>query len=194
MLWVKRITVLLLLLTGCMLSVPSAGTTSASLQEPAGLSLKLSAEATTVRVMEQPKVNIVITNGGREPVALVRPGDGSDRELRTPLVKWLVEPVPGEGDPAGILRAVMDCGNINALRPGEVFTLGPGESESFRTHVWATFSKPGKYRVRYEYEDRPSMEWGGIVLGAHDEGAMRRVRESTACKLTSGEVIFTVIE
>jgi hypothetical protein len=144
--------------------------------------------------MEQPKVDVVIVNRGREPVVLVRPGDGSDRELRTPLVKWLVEPVAGEGDPAGILRAVMNCGNINALRPGEVFTLVPGESETFRTHVWATFSKPGKYRVRYEYENRPTMEWGGIVLGAHDEEAMRRVRESTACKLTSNEVIFTVTE
>jgi hypothetical protein len=144
--------------------------------------------------MEQPKVNIVITNGGREPVVLVRPGDGSDRDLRTPLVKWLVEPVPGEGEPEAILRAVMPCGNINALRPDEVFTLAPGGSESFRTHLWATFSKPGKYRVRYEYENRPSMEWGGIVLGTHDEGTMRRVRESTACKLTSGEVIFTVTE
>ena len=193
MLWMKRITVLLLL-AGCMLSAPPAGTTPASLKEPDGLSLKLSAEATTVRVMEQPKVDIVIANRGRAPVVLVRPGDGSDRELRTPLVKWLVEPVPGEGDPAGILRAVMNCGNINALHPGEVFTLGPGESESFRTHLWATFSKPGKYRVRYEYENRPTMEWGGIVLGAHDEGAMRRVRESTACKLTSGEVFFTVTE
>lgn len=193
MLWVKLITVLLFL-ASCMLSVSSAGTTSASLQEPAGLSLELSAGATTVRVMEQPKVNIVITNGGREPVVLVRPGDGSDRELRTPLVKWLVEPVPGEGDPAGILRSVMECGNINALRPDEVFTLAPGKSETFNTYVWATFSKPGKYRVRYEYENRPSMEWGGIVLGKHDEGAMRRVRQSTACKLTSGEVIFTVTE
>ena len=184
----------LLLLAGCMSSAPSAGATSASLKEPAGLSLKLSAEATTVRVMEQPKVDIIIANRGREPVVLVRPGDGSDRELRTPLVKWLVEPVPGVGDPAGILRAMMNCGNINALRPGEVFTLASGESESFRTHVWATFSKPGKYRVRYEYENRPTMEWGGIVLGAHDEGAMRRVRESTACKLTSNEIIFTVTD
>lgn len=189
----KRITVLLFL-AGCLLSVPSAGTTSTSLQESPSLSLKLSAEATTVRVMEQPKVYIVITNGGRESVVLVRPGDGSDRELRTPLVKWLVEPIPGEGDSEGIVRAVMLCGNINALRPDEVFTLAPGESETFRTPVWAVFSKPGKYRVRYEYENRPLMEWGGIVLGEHSEAAMRRVRESTACKLTSDEVIFTVTE
>jgi hypothetical protein len=190
MFWAKRITVLMFL-SGCLLSALSDGTIS---EESAGLSLKLSAEVTTVRVMEQPKVNIVIHNGGRKPVVLVRPGDGSDRDLRTPLVKWLVEPVPGEGDPTGIIRVVMPDGNINALRPDEVFTLAPGESETFGTYVWATFSKPGKYRVRYEYENRPLMEWGGIVLGEHDEGAMRRVRASTACKLRSGEVIFTVVE
>lgn len=189
----KRITVLLFL-TVCLLSATFAGTTLAPAQTSGGLSLKLLPEATTVHVMEQPKVSIVISNGGRKPVVLVRPGDGSDRNLRTPLVKWLVEPVPGEGDPVGIIRVVMPDGNINALRPDEVFTLAPGESETFRTYVWATFSKPGKYRVRYEYENRPSMEWGGIVLGEHDEGAMRRVRASTACKLTSGEVIFTVVE
>ena len=125
---------------------------------------------------------------------LVRPGDGSDRGLRTPLVKWHVEAMPGEGDPEAILKAVMPCDNISPLRPDEVFTLMPGEAETFRTHVGAAFSKPGKYRVRYEYENRPSMEWGGILNGEHDEGAMRRVRESTACKLTSDEVIFTVTE
>jgi hypothetical protein len=189
----KRITVLLFL-TVCLLSTTFAGTTRTPVQASGGLSLKLSTEAMTVHVMEPPKVSIVIHNGGRKPVVLVRPGDGSDRNLRTPLVKWLVEPVPGEGDSTGIIRVVMPDGNINALRPDEVFTLAPGESETFRTYVWATFSKPGKYRVRYEYENRPLMEWGGIVLGEHDEGAMRRIRQSTACKLTSDEVVFTVVE
>ena len=190
MLWAKRITVPLLLLA-CLSGVPPARTAS---RDSSGLSLKLSAEAITVRVMEQPKVSIRITNRGRETVVLVRPGDGSDRGLRTPLVKWLVEPVPDEGDPDAILRAVMPCGNINPVRPDAVFTLAPGESETFSTHVWAAFSKPGKYRVRYEYENRPAMERGGIPLGAHDEATLRRIRESTACKLTSDEVIFTVTE
>lgn len=189
----NRITVLLFL-TVCLLSATFAGTTPTTVQASGGLSLKLSTEATTVHAMEQPKVSIVIHNGGRKPVVLVRPGDGSDRNLRTPLVNWLVEPVPGEGDPTGIIRVVMPDGNINALRPDEVFTLAPGESETFRTYVWTTFSKPGKYRVQYEYENRPSMEWGGIVLGEHDGGAMQRIRASTACKLTSNEVVFTVVE
>ncbi|MFL6228188.1 MAG: hypothetical protein ACJ741_05370 [Pyrinomonadaceae bacterium] len=142
--------------------------------------------------MEMPAVSIIITNRGHEPVTLVRPGDGSDRGLRTPLERWLIKPLRGEGVPKGIIRAVMPDDNINALRGDEVFTLAPGESETFRTYVWAAFSEPGKYRVRYEYENRPSMDWGGIVLGKHDEEAMKHVRKSTACKLTSGEVIFTV--
>jgi len=182
---------ILLLIAGCLLSVPAV---EISPQEATGLSLTVSAEATSIHVMEHPKVSIVITNRGREPVVLVRPGDGSDRDLRTPLIKWVVEPVPGEGESDGILKAVMFCGNINALRPDEVFTLASGQSETFRTNVSVAFSKAGKYRVRYEYENRPSMEWGGIVLGEHDEGTMRRVRESTACTLTSKEIVFTVTD
>jgi len=56
------------------------------------------------------------------------------------------------------------------------------------------FPKPGKYRVRFEYENRPWMEWAGIPFGRHDEEEMQRVRQSTACKLSSNEVIFTVGE
>lgn len=178
-----------LLLAACLSGVPPA---SAAPRDSPGLSVKLSAESTTLHVMETPKVHITITNGGREPVVLVRPGDGSKRDLRTPLVRWFVGPVPGKGHPEGILLSVMPCDNIAPLRPEEVFTLAPGESETFSTYAWATFSKPGKYRMRYEYENRPAMEWGGIVNGGHDEATMRRVRESTACKLTSNEVIFTV--
>jgi hypothetical protein len=189
--WARRITIPLLLI-GCLSGARPART---SPQESSGLALELSAESATVQVMEQPKVSVRITNRGREPVVLVRPGDGSDRNLRTPLVTWHLEPVAGEGDPEAILRAVMTCGNINPVGPDAIFALAPNDSETFNTRVWAAFSKPGKYRVRYEYENRPAMEWGGIVLGGgHDEGTMRRVRESTACKLTSGEVIFTVTE
>ena len=163
-------------------------------QEPPMLSIELKAKTTSVGVMESPKVDVIISNRGSDPVVLVRPGDGSDRELRTPLTRWLIEPVPGEGNAEGILRTVMNCGNINALRREEVFTLAPGQSENLPMSVWAVFSKPGKYRVRFEYENRPLMEWGGIVLGQHYEGTMLRVRESTACKLTSNEVIFVVTE
>jgi len=186
-----RLIAILLLVAGCF---PSVLPIEPSSQEHRALSLKLSAEAASLRVMEQPQVNITISNQGRDPVVLVRPGDGSDRELRTPLTTWLVEPVPGEGDPEAILRSIMNCGNINALRPDEIFSIAPGESATFRTNVPAVFSKPGKYRVRYMYENRPLMEWKGIVLGQHDEGAMRRVRESTACKLTSDELVFIVSE
>jgi len=182
---------ILSIITFCLLGAIPVGTFS---QELPALSVELKAETTSISVMEQPKVNVIISNRGSDPVVLVRPGDGSDRELRTPLTRWLIEPVPGEGDAEGILRTVMNCGNINALRREEVFTLAPGQSENLPMSVWAVFSKPGKYRVRFEYENRPSMEWGGIVLGQHHEGTMLRVRKSTACKLTSNEVIFVVTE
>ena len=61
MLWAKRLTTPLLL-AACLSDAQLARTAT---QDAAGLGLKLSAEATTVRVMEQPKVSIRIANGGR---------------------------------------------------------------------------------------------------------------------------------
>lgn len=162
--------------------------------EPAALSLKLTAASATIRVGETPNISAEIKHAGGEPALLVAPGDGSERGLRSPLVKWIVEPVPGEGQADGVLRTVMPCGNINSLRPDEVFELKAGETRRLSGWDGSMFVKPGKYVVRYEYENRPAMEWGGIVLGTHDEGAMARVRQSHACKLTSAELILTVSE
>jgi hypothetical protein len=163
--------------------------------EPAAaLSLKLTAAAAAIRVGETPDISAEIRNAGGEPALLVAPGDGSERGLRSPLAKWVIEPVPGEGRADGVLRTAMPCGNINALRPDQVFELKPGETRRFSGWDGSTFVKPGKYVVRYEYENRPNMEWAGIVLGEHDGGAMARVRQSLACKLTSGELILTVGE
>jgi hypothetical protein len=79
--------------------------------------------------MEEPIVNIVITNRSQRPVVLVKPGDESERDLRTPLTKWLVEPVAGEAD--GIIRSALLCGNINA--PAVRGQFGGGFSGSKRS-------------------------------------------------------------
>src|SRR5262249_657707 len=60
----------------------------------------------------------VVNRPGRE-ITLVKPGDGSDCGWRTPVITWTVEGVK----PRGVLR----CGNVNPLRPNEVFTLKPGQ-------------------------------------------------------------------
>ena len=98
-------------------------------------------------------------------------------------------------------RCCNSVNQINRLVPGEVFTLRPGETKNLwlwreigSSLLTEPFPKPGKYRVRFEYENRPWMEWAGIPFGRHDEEEMQRVRQSTACKLSSNEVIFTVGE
>jgi hypothetical protein len=53
--------------------------------------------------------------------------------------------------------------------------------------------KPGKYRVRMYYENIPGMKWSGLVMGGHDKGAMRRVRNSTPVSLVSNEVEVEIL-
>ena len=81
---------------------------------PVALSLRLSASNTLIRVGEEPKVKITLTNDGNEAVTLVHPGDGSESGWRTPVIGWSIinarENVPMPNDQR------RDCGNINALR------------------------------------------------------------------------------
>src|SRR5262249_11969623 len=85
------------------------------------------------------------------------------------------------------------CGNINALRPEEVFELKPGGVQSLGDWippVWVT--QTGMYRLRLRYQNDPSLKWSGIPLGAHDPGAMKRVQASTPCTALSNEVVVKV--
>jgi len=85
------------------------------------------------------------------------------------------------------------CGNINALKWDEVFRLAPGETKELAEYMPA-FRKPGNYRVRVLYANRPWMKWLGIELGTHDPIAMWRVKHSTETTVISNEVFFTVNE
>lgn len=51
---------------------------------------------------------------------------------------------------------------------------------------------PGRSRVVFHYINRPNLKWQGDPLVPDNPTAMRCVRNSTACSVTSNAVIFTV--
>ena len=155
------------------------------------LNLRLVLNAAVLRVDESPGVKLYVTNNSNQTVTLVQPGDGSVRGWRTPIVHWSITQLDSTEtiDP----RMGFVCGNIEALRWNEVFTLSPGETKDMTTWL-PGFRKPGTYRVSLSYENQPSREWRGIELGTHHPIAMWRVKHSTECSLTSNEVLVTVIE
>ena len=160
------------------------------------LSLLLSAETTALRVGQEPTIRIHVTNNSDETVTLVHPGDGSESGWRTPVVQWsILEAGDSAQHPAGpdFKLKVRGCGNVNALESDEVFRLGPGETKELKEWL-PPFVKPGSYRVKFLYANRPSMEWKGLALGVHHPGAMWRIRHSTECTLTSNELPFTISE
>lgn len=150
--------------------------------EPANVTLRslgrVSFQGTLIRAF--------LRNSGVSVLTLIDAGDGSGAGRRTPILSWVPES-------AGA-RWGWECGNINALRPSEVFDLGPGESREIDLG-WgpALTGQPGVYEVRLRYENAPDLEWSGIPLGQHDEEAMRRVRRSSRCVVLSNSVVVTVV-
>ena len=158
------------------------------------LSLQISAEKLELTAGEFPKITAVITNWGSEPVVLVLPGDGSRDGDRTPIISWNIRIIRQSRKPDGELVGG-GCGNMNPLRPDEVFTLKPGEGRSLGGWVSLTpFRIPGTYAVQFTYRNDPSLEWKADPNPGqrHDPEAMERVRSSTACDLASNYLTFTV--
>ena len=133
---------------------------------------------------------VQITNKGAEPITLVEPGDGSDIGWRTPIVSWRVEDARGPVTPKSGGR----CGNINPLHREEVFALRPGESRDFRFFPFVWLDQPGSYRLSLTYANRPDLEWRGILLGKHDDEAMRLLRHSTPCLVNSNTLHLRIPE
>ena len=134
-----------------------------------------------------------LTNHTDDAILAVSIGDGSELGWRTPTIHWrvwnrdgeLVEPedIPGR------------CGNQNGLRWSELAELAPGESVHFET--WSTSPPyglpPGEYTAVIEYDHNPNQSWGGLVMG-HEEGALERLRESTAFRCTTERFSLIVRE
>ena len=160
------------------------------------LNLFFVSESPVLKVDEYPRVKLYITNNGDKTVTLVHMGDGSADGWRTPIVHWSIReagdqtPHPTEPDLEPKLRM---CGNINALKWNDVFTLGPGETKELK--AWfPSFRKPGNYRVQILYANRPSKPFGGLELGMHHPIAMWRLKHSTETTVRSNEVVFTVTD
>jgi hypothetical protein len=85
------------------------------------------------------------------------------------------------------------CGNVNALKSNEVFSLAPGKSQDLFGWIDSPrFTEPGTYSVVFYYSNDPEQKWQGIPLGKHDPDAMKRVEKSHKCLLISNELNLTV--
>jgi hypothetical protein len=137
-----------------------------------------------------------IRNDGNTPVTLVQPGDGSNCGWRTPIVGWSVLPADStESHPANPpLCKGGRCGNVNALKPDEIFTLQPGESRELSGWLGPLpIDADGAYRVHLYYTNDPDIKWSGLPLSPHDPAAMRRLKDSTPVQLISNELKLHVI-
>ena len=136
-------------------------------------------------------IEATLLNTGRDTVTLTLPGDGSFAGRRTPLMDWNIHAAAGER-----LEQVpfISCGNINPLYASQVFTLPPGERKTFTTAVpeYYRYEKSHRYQFQLSYENRPMVNWGGRVIGHHDPGAMRLLRQSTPCRLLSNTLELEV--
>jgi hypothetical protein len=145
--------------------------------------LELTPATQVIKVGQIPKFALSLINNDDESVVLVEPGDGSVSGWRTPIIEW----------PAAFLHRGSRCGNINALKPNEVFILKPGETRQLSEWVGhPQLPGPGRYQVTVRYTNRPEHEWGGLPLGTHDAWAMDRVRNSTKVSATSNAVEIIV--
>ena len=163
----------------------------------ADLELKIELKDQVVINKHPRSLSKTITNTSSKDVTLVLPGDGSRYGWRTPVIGWSVIPAddkktkhPEVPTPP---KVVARCGNINALKADEVFTLKPGESKVIDRGVGIPpFPGPGKYRIKFFYSNIPDIKWSGVPLGKHDPQAASKIPGSTPCKLISNELIVTV--
>lgn len=129
-------------------------------------------------------IEVALRNTGPDTLVLVLPGGGSFEKRRTPILRWEIR---DSGGRSASLRPFFSCGNINPLGADEVFELAPGKNRKFTVYLPLDLYalEGGPYRIRLTYENRPGMRWAGIPLGPHDPAAMRWLRGSTPCKLSS---------
>jgi hypothetical protein len=166
--------------------------------DAAGLVLEIKLDGAEATVGKPVKVTATVTNQGKEAATLVQPGDGSEVGWRTPVIGWSAVKVASADAKANHpdkpeLDHGRRCGNINALKNDEVFTLEPGKKKDLAEWVGQpSLPEPGTYKVVFYYANEPGQKWKGVPLGEHDAGAMARVQNSTPCRLKSNEVTITV--
>jgi len=136
----------------------------------------------SVRLLEHrsppPWIDVALRNNGPDTLVLVLPGAVG----RTPILGWTVRTSDGlELAPATAAQSE----HRSALISEDIFELAPGQSRQFELRFPTEYEyKPGKYQVRLTYENRPSL-LGGEPGGQDDPEAVKRLRSSTPCKVTS---------
>src|SRR5262249_49512808 len=141
---------------------------------PGGLALDLRPVRPCV-LDGEPRLTLTLVNQGPHTLTLVEPGDGSNEGWRTPVLTW--SPRPPD---------YARCGNISPLKPGEVFTLEPGQRKVLGG--WARPPlplPPGRHKLSVCYENVPHLRWSGLGLGEHDPETMDRVRRSDRVRVVS---------
>ena len=162
----------------------------------ATLDLHITAKDASLTLGQQAQITATITNKGKAPVTLVLPGDGSESGWRTPLVGFssvkMDKDKPQHPSTVPLYRGGR-CGNINALKSNEVFTLAPGKSQDLSAWIGCPqLPEPGTYSVVFYYANDPNLKWRGVPLGKHDPDAMKRVQGSNKCLFISNELKLTV--
>ena len=168
------------------------------LKTPPEIDIELTTLTPIVKADETPHLSVSLENRGWRSVTLVQPGDGSLDGGRTPVISWT-------GFNPDFPRG--RCGNINALKKDEIFTIAPGEKVQlnsgwiqasflgqFPTQLGTFLLQPGTYEVGFNYSKVPKLKWTGIPLGRHDWFAMRRLRNSTPFEGTSNTVKIVVVD
>ena len=185
---------------GCCLAVAAGLCVAAGGTEEKGDGAKISVQVKApevVHVGDTGGWKVTVKNEGKEAIALVKAGDGSDCGWRTPQVAWLVQlQSEFKKTPAWPeAREVARCGNINALKADEVVDLKAGESMDVGDYLYGLdFPKAGKYVVIFYYKNEPGMKWLGLPLAEHDAKAMVRVKGSTAVVGHSEAMVVEVVE
>jgi hypothetical protein len=145
--------------------------------------LTLAPAMQTIKAGQPPRLTATLVNRRKHTVTLVEPGDGSACGWRTPLIEWSPRP-PGK---------MARCGNINALRAKEVFTLKPGESRVLSEWIGQPhLPGAGRHKVSLRYVNEPRRKWLGLPLGDHDPGAVKAVQRSTPVTIVSNTVEVVV--
>jgi hypothetical protein len=147
-----------------------------------GVALELQPTSQVIKLRDRPELTLTVINRGRQDVVLVEPGDGSEDGWRTPLIEWSSKP-----------WSRIRCGNVNGLKPGEVFTLKPGESRQLNEWIGTPYLPfPGRYRVSVRYTNDPDLKWDGIPLTPHDTATLEKVHRSTKMSAVSNAVEIVV--
>lgn len=155
------------------------------------LLLELRPRTTPSDRLDDPPVQIFITNKGDTKVTLLEPSFRSHVGLRVPVVTWQVFKVEpdkslSEVKPAALSICVKEPFILDSK---DFFDLAPGESRDLKGWSHAPrFEKPGLYRVRIYYRHDP-----GVKLEPWQHAPLiKRIRQSTQCALLSDELEFTV--